>query len=43
MQTFYEGLKEEVKDELYKVDRPDSLNEYIAIAIRIDDRQYVRK
>ena len=38
MQAFYEGLKEEVKDELYKVDRPDSLNEYIAIAIRIDDR-----
>ena len=38
MQAFYEGLKEEVKDELYKVDRPDSLDDYIAIAIRIDDR-----
>ena len=43
MQAFYEGLKEEVKDELYKVDRPDSLDDYIAMAIRIDDRQYARK
>ncbi len=43
MQTFYKGFKEEVKDELYKVDRLDSLDKYIAIAIRIDDRQYVRK
>ncbi len=33
MQTFYKGFKEEVKDKLYKVDRLDSLNEYIAIAI----------
>ena len=43
IQTFYEGLKEEVKDELYKVDRLDSLDEYIAITIRIDDRQYTCK
>ena len=43
MQAFYEGLKEEVKDELYKVDRPDSLDDYIAIVIKIDDRQYTRK
>ena len=40
MQMFYEGLKDEVKDELYKVDRPDELDEYIAMAIRIDDRLY---
>jgi len=43
MQLFYDGLKEEVKDELYKDDRPDSLDDYIAMAIRIDDRQYTRK
>ena len=43
MQTFYKGFKEEVKDELYKVDRLDSLNKYIAIAIQIDDWQYARK
>ena len=40
---FYEGLKEEVKDELYKVNRPNTLDDYIAIAIRIDDRHYTRK
>jgi hypothetical protein len=43
MQLFYDGLKEEVKDELYKADRPESLDEYIAMAIRIDDRLYARK
>ncbi|KAL2125799.1 hypothetical protein VTI74DRAFT_2715 [Chaetomium olivicolor] len=43
MRLFYDGLKEEVKDELYKIDRPDSLDEYIAMAIRIDDRLYQRK
>jgi hypothetical protein len=43
MQLFYNGLKEEVKDELYKQDRPETLDEYIAMAIRIDDRQYQRK
>ncbi len=37
MQVFYKRLKEEVKDELYKVDGLDTLDEYIAIAIRIDD------
>jgi hypothetical protein len=42
MQLFYDGLKENVKDELYKVDRPDTLDEYITIAIRINNRQFVR-
>ena len=37
------GLKEEVKDELYKVDRPETLDDYIVIAIRIDDRLYAWK
>ena len=34
-----EGLtQEEVKDILYDKDRPDSLDTYIVIAIKIDDR-----
>jgi hypothetical protein len=37
---FYNGLKEDVKDELYKVDYLNSLDEYIGIAIRIDKRLY---
>jgi hypothetical protein len=40
---FYDGLKEEVKDELYKADRLETFDEFIAIAIRIDDRLYVWK
>ncbi|VTO87763.1 unnamed protein product [Fusarium graminearum] len=36
-------LKEEVKDELYKADRPDDLTEYITMAIKIDERQYKRR
>jgi hypothetical protein len=43
IQLFYNGLKEEVKDVLYDKDRPDSLDAYIAIAIKIDNRQYIRK
>jgi hypothetical protein len=40
---FYNGLKEEVKDELYKINCPNTLDKYIAIAIRVDDRLYVYK
>ena len=40
---FYDDLKEDVKDELYQKDQPDTLDEYIAIAIRIDERQYARR
>jgi len=43
MEIYYRGLKEEVKDELYKVDRPNNITEYIAIAIKIDKRQYERR
>ncbi|XP_044718681.1 retrotransposon gag protein [Hirsutella rhossiliensis] len=43
MSRFYDGLKEEVKDELYKENRPDNLSDYIAMAVRIDDRQYARR
>jgi hypothetical protein len=40
---FYNGLKEKVKDELYAKDQPDTFNEYIVIAIRINDRIYSYK
>lgn len=40
---FYDGLKEDVKDELYQKDQPETLDGYIAMAIRIDERQYARK
>lgn len=43
MTIFYQGLKEEVKDELYKQDLPATLAEYIAHAVRIDNRQYERR
>ncbi|AEO54627.1 hypothetical protein MYCTH_2123530 [Thermothelomyces thermophilus ATCC 42464] len=34
---------EKVKDKLYKYDRPETLDEYIAQAIRIDNRLYTRE
>ncbi|KAK4121012.1 hypothetical protein N657DRAFT_578456 [Parathielavia appendiculata] len=40
---FYNGLKDEGKDELNKIDRPDTLNRYTAMAIRIDNRVYIYK
>ena len=43
MEIFYRGLKPEVKDELYKADRPDNLNDYVAMAVKIDERQYERR
>jgi Retrotransposon gag protein/Zinc knuckle/WCCH motif len=43
MAQFYEGLKDEVKDELVKEDRPAELSEYIAMAVRIDNRLYERR
>jgi hypothetical protein len=43
MQLFYNGLKDRVKDELYKEDRPDSIDAYMDKAIRIDDRQFQRE
>jgi hypothetical protein len=43
MQLFYNSLKEEVKDKLYQKDRPKTIDEYIAIAICIDDYLYTYK
>ena len=40
---FYQGLKEHVKDELYRKDLPPTLSELIDSAIRIDNRHFERK
>lgn len=39
---YYEGLKSIVQDEIARSDRPDSLQEMIELAIRIDNRNYER-
>jgi hypothetical protein len=43
MGQFYQGLKSEVKDELSKRSRPDTFTEYVAEAVRIDNRLYERR
>ncbi len=42
MLRFYRGLKNEVKDEIAKEDRPDTLTKYIERAVRIDNRNFAR-
>ncbi|KAF4435384.1 gag poly [Fusarium acutatum] len=38
IEIYYRGLKDEVKDELYKADRPEEgLTTYMTIAIKIDE------
>ncbi len=41
MFRFYKGLKDDVKDDLYKEDKLDNLVGYIQRVIRIDDRNYI--
>jgi len=43
IESFYKGLREEVKDELSKNDRTASLSEFVAQAIKIDNRLYERR
>uniref|UniRef100_L7J7G5 Retrotransposon gag domain-containing protein n=2 Tax=Pyricularia oryzae TaxID=318829 RepID=L7J7G5_PYRO1 len=43
MARFYQGLKNEVKDELIKEERPQLLSEYVKLAVKIDNRIYERK
>ncbi|KAK6208349.1 gag protein [Colletotrichum tabaci] len=40
---FYEGLKEDVKDELSKQDRPDDFLQYAELAVKIDNRLFERR
>ena len=43
MTRFYEGLKDDVKDDLYKENIPDTLVEYMQYIIKIDNRLYTRR
>ena len=43
MAQFYEGLKDEVKDKFIKENWPDKFPDYIAMAVRIDNRLYERR
>jgi len=43
MAAFYQGLKDEVKDKLAKQDQPDEFPNYVAMAVRIDNRLYERR
>ena len=43
MSIYYKTLKPVVKDELYIKDRPETLTEYITIAVKIDNRLYKRR
>jgi hypothetical protein len=40
---FYEGLKERVKDDIARAERPETLQEMIELATKIDNRQYERQ
>ena len=40
---FEDGLQEEVKDELVRVDRPTDLSKMIELAVKIDNRLYERR
>ena len=40
--TYYNGLKEKVKDEIARQDRPTDLAEMMTLAVRIDNRQFER-
>ena len=39
---YYRGLKDAVKDELIKEERPEALDEMISTAVKIDNRHYER-
>ena len=40
---FYQGLKDEIKDEVARMDRPSELADYIELVVRIDNRLYERR
>ena len=40
MAQFYKGLKDRVKDNIARVNRPSQLQSMITLAIQINDRQY---
>ncbi|KAL8415300.1 hypothetical protein RB594_006230 [Gaeumannomyces avenae] len=40
---FYNGLRDDVKDEVSKVDRPEAFSSYVTMAVRTSDRLYERR
>ena len=40
---FYQSLSDEVKDEICKLDRPATIEEYYSLAVRIDNRLFERR
>jgi hypothetical protein len=40
---FYQGLKEEVKDEMARHDRPKDFLQYVELAVKLDNRLYERR
>src|SRR5271156_7165424 len=40
---FYQGLKDNVKDDIVRGERPDTLQEMIATAVKINNRLYERQ
>ena len=43
MRMFYKALRDDVKDELCKVERPDTLDRYMEMTITLDNRLYERR
>ncbi len=43
LRLFYNALSEEIKDDIFKCDRPDTFEEYKNLAISIESRQIERK
>ncbi|KAG6145849.1 hypothetical protein E4U38_003759 [Claviceps purpurea] len=43
MELFYNGLREDVKDEIAKEDRPGTFDEFVSKVIKIDNRLYARR
>ncbi len=40
MVAFYHGLRDEIKDEFAKQDRPKEFMDYVAMAVHIDNRLF---
>lgn len=43
MELFYDGLREDVKDEIAKEDRPDDFDKFVEKIIKVDNRLYARR
>ncbi len=43
MELFYDRLRENVKDEIAKEDRPDTFDEFVSKIIKVDNRLFTRQ